>query len=82
MITLNLSPDCVERPIRLEVAEVEAMMIWPDDSKARDHWIIAAMMEEAATCIDELPISLQHQFAKDAWREPRLNKLRGGNRQA
>jgi hypothetical protein len=67
---LDLRPDCLDRPSRLDVGIVEAIMLWPDDKdgKFRDalnlrHRIkmgelgllASEELEEAAKRLDELP---------------------------
>ncbi len=43
---LNLSPDCIDKPTRLDLATVEAMMLWPDDKAKRDEAEESSVMQE------------------------------------
>jgi hypothetical protein len=43
--TLELQPDCLERPTQLDVAIVENMMLWPHDPHARERAEQAAMAQ-------------------------------------
>jgi hypothetical protein len=54
---VELSKDCLTRTIRFDLAVVEAMMLWPEDEKARERWLHAAMVREASALGEDLPES-------------------------
>ena len=68
--TLNLQQNCLTAPIRLDLAVVEAMMLWPDnedepDNEAmRERWLNAAMTRESAIRLDGLPEPLLRSALK------------------
>jgi len=41
---LNLPADCLTSPTLVHVAEVAAMMLWPDDQRSRDYFFIATVL--------------------------------------
>ena len=46
-LILNLSPDCIDKPTRLDLTTVEAMMLWPNDKAKRDEAEHSAVMQES-----------------------------------
>lgn len=73
---LDLSQDCLTKPIRLDLATLESWMLWPDDDLGRQLWWRACVLEENSSRVDDLPEDLLRQFAKDALTIPRLEDLR------
>jgi hypothetical protein len=72
---LRLRPDSLDRPIRLDLAHVEALMLWPDDDDARERWQRAAIIDEGKDHLDEMPENLLRHYARDALNAPRLADL-------
>lgn len=73
---LELSPDCLTNPTLLHVAEVEGMMLWPNDPVARQVWWNAAFLEFGAAGLDTMPAWMVRPFARMALASPRIAELR------
>lgn len=72
---LNLRPAALVRPTRLDLAIVEALMLWPDDEAARERWLSAAIIDEGKDNIDDMPEHLLRHYTLDALNAPRLADL-------
>lgn len=73
---LKLSADALDRPHRLDLATVEAMMLWPENEAKREQWWTAAHLEEGRNHLNELPAELLRHYARHALDAPRLAELR------
>lgn len=76
---LDLDPSCLTEPIRMDLVSIEAMMLWPNDPSARWLWWRAAALEEGIDHIDQFPIDVLRQYAKDAMEIPRVAELNSRN---
>ena len=52
----RLRPDCLDDPNRLDVAVIEAMMLWPDDELKRSYVLDAAYVELVRPHLADLPL--------------------------
>jgi len=75
-IVLELDPECLSRPTRLDLATIEAMMLWPNDSEARQRWWRSCALEELGGRIDDMPVEAVREYAKDAMTLPRISVMR------
>jgi hypothetical protein len=78
-MVLELKPECLTQPIRMDLVDIEAMMLWPKDPQARYLWFRAASLEEGLARIDDMPVDLLRQYAKDAMTIPRVAELNKQN---
>jgi hypothetical protein len=79
---LDISPDALDRPHRLDLARLEAMMLWPTDPAARETWQCAAILEVGAYHLRDMPEELLRQWAADALFAPRIAQLMPHKRKA
>lgn len=78
-LTLEIQPECLCNPTRLDLVDIEAIMLWPNDPAARQLWWRAAALEEALPHVDDLPIDALRQYARDAMTIPRVSELNRRN---
>lgn len=75
---LKLRPDSLTRPLRLDLAKVEAIMMWPDDDDRQRAWWTAAMLEDGRHWVESMPIEVLQPYTRAALDAPRLPKLHEG----
>jgi hypothetical protein len=51
---LNLTAESIRNPTRTGQAQIEAMMLWPEDEKARDVFLMASLTEHRIRHLPEL----------------------------
>jgi len=63
---LQLRSDVLSTPFKLDLAVIEAMMLWPDDDAARGRWIAASIVEWGWENIETMPEAQLRRWALDA----------------
>lgn len=80
MAYLELRDHVTTNPTRLDLAELEFLMLWPNDAAARKRWNDAACKHEASALLGRMPAETMRQVIQIASEATDLRDLQSDGR--